>query len=81
MAAEVAAATGGDNGGDYGDALCGEELRFEIGEACDSATGRRSARQRLGVARQRQRQQQRATTGAGTGVAISVWRRSGEVVK
>jgi len=69
---KVAAATGDDNGGDYGDALGGEELRFEIGEARDNATGRRSARQRLGVARQRQWQQQRATTGVGTGAAISV---------
>jgi len=82
--AEVAAATGGDNGSDYSDALCGEELRFEIGEARDSVTGRRSERQRLGMAWQRQWQQQGATTragtGAGTGATILVWRRNGEVV-
>jgi len=30
-AAEVARATSGDNGNDYGDALGEEELRFEIG--------------------------------------------------
>jgi len=40
----VAAATGGDNGGDYGDALGGKDMRFEMGEASDNATGRRPAR-------------------------------------
>ncbi|QCE06182.1 hypothetical protein DEO72_LG9g1193 [Vigna unguiculata] len=55
--AEVAATIGGDNGGNYSDAQGGEELCFAMGEASDSATGRRPSRRQLGVAMQRQWQQ------------------------